>query len=283
MTTQAIATKPIDKLKSVLSADSVRAQFENALRDHADAFTASIIDLVGSDSALQQCDPAKVVMECLKAATLKLPVNRSLGFVWVIPYKVKGTMTPQFQIGVRGYVQLAMRSGQYRYLNTGTVCEGQLVSKDIVRGRLSIDGEAKGPKVLGYFAYLELLNGFSKSIYMTTEEVQAHAKRYSRAYGMEGSPWQVHFDAMAQKTVLRLLLSRYGILSTEMEQALTSEPGDVEEEMADEIAREANREELPEAFAGLDVHDNRFGKPEAKPAPAPAAQEPAGEKLPWEQ
>lgn len=266
MTTQQLQVRPIDKLKSVLSAESVRAQFENALRDHADAFTASIIDLVGSDTALQQCDPNRVVMECLKAATLNLPVNRSLGFTWIIPYKVKGVFTPQFQIGVRGYVQLAMRSGQYRYLNTGTVCEGQSVSRDIVRGRLTIDGEPKGPRVIGYFAYLELLNGFSKSVYMTTEEVTAHAKRFSRAFGMEGAPWQVHFDAMAEKTVLRLLLSRYGILSTEMQQALVSEPQDAEEAMADEIAGNANREELPGPAIEMEIRNNviRGAKSEAE-------------------
>jgi recombination protein RecT len=96
---QAIATKPIDKLKLVLQSDSVKEQFKNALQDHSDAFLASVIDLFASDTSLQQCEPNRVVMECLKAATLKLPINRSLGFAYVIPYKVKGVMQPQFQIG----------------------------------------------------------------------------------------------------------------------------------------------------------------------------------------
>jgi recombination protein RecT len=256
----------------------VRQQFDNALKDHSDAFIASMIDLFSTDTYLQQCDPNKVVMECLKAATLKLPLNRALGFAWVIPYKVKGQMAPQFQIGAKGYVQLAMRSGQYRYLNTGMVYEGQKVSHEIVTGRLSIDGEAKGQRVTGYFAYLELLNGFSKSIYMTADEVMAHAKRYSRAFGNEGSPWQVHFDAMAQKTVLRLLLSKFGILSTEMEMALTSDPADAEEAIGEEIAENANREALPAIFApagSLDAHHDTMRS-------AKTEQETGEVKPPWE-
>jgi recombination protein RecT len=272
---QAIATKPIDKLKLVLQSDSVREQFKNALQDHSDAFLASVIDLFASDTSLQQCEPNRVVMECLKAATLKLPINRSLGFAYVIPYKVKGVMSPQFQIGYKGFIQLAMRTGQYKYLNAGAILEGQEVHQDVMTGAITVDGTPTPPEMgqiqmaIGYFAYLELRNGFSKALYMTLDEVKAHGKRYSRAF--DSGPWQTNFDSMAMKTVLRLLLSKFGWLSTEMEMAMTSEPEDAEYTIAQEKDLNANKEELPPP--------TRMVQPTMAGQSAPTPQT---EKLPWD-
>ncbi|WP_422444312.1 recombinase RecT [Thermoanaerobacterium sp. DL9XJH110] len=232
--------RPMDKLKTVLSAESVKQQFENALKENAGAFIASIIDLYGSDKDLQECDPSAVVMEALKAATLKLPINKQLGFAYIVPYKGK----PQFQLGYKGYIQLAMRTGQYRHLNTGIVYEGMKVTRNILTGEITISGEPTSEKPQGYFAYMELLNGFSKTVYMTREEIIAHAKRYSRSYGTAGSAWNSNFDEMALKTVVRQLLSKYGILSTDMVTALTStrEEEDIEAEVEREVAANANQE-----------------------------------------
>lgn len=242
-----VTISPVQKLKAVLSAESVQQQFKNALQENAGAFVASIIDLYSSDTYLQKCDPNKVVMEALKAATLKLPINKQLGFAYIVPYG-RGTgqnreYIPQFQIGYKGYIQLAMRTGQYRYLNAGVVYEGVKVKYELLTGQLSFDGEPKSNKPQGYFAYMELLNGFSKAVYMTVDEVSAHAKRYSPSFKNEASAWQTNFDEMAQKTVIRKLLSHYGFLSTEMVTALTND-GDFNEEsaVAEEIANEANSE-----------------------------------------
>lgn len=232
--------KPMDKLKAVLSVESVQQQFRNALAENAGAFTASIIDLYGSDTYLQRCDPNQVVMECLKAATLKLPINKQLGFAYVVPY----SNIPQFQIGYRGYIQLAMRTGQYRYLNAGVICEGVKIEKDVLTGEISVSGEPTSDKPQGYFAHMELLNGFRKTVYMTHAEVLAHAKRHSKSFGQKGSAWQTDFEAMAIKTMIRLLLSKYGILSTDMVSALTSDAEDVEDRVETEIEMEANTEEL---------------------------------------
>jgi len=234
---------PMDKLKTVLNADSVKAQFQNALKENAGAFIASIIDLYGSDKYLQECDPSAVIMEALKAATLKLPINKQLGFAYIVPYKSKGVAIPQFQIGYKGYIQLAMRTGQYRFLNAGVIYEGVKVHRNILTGEITFSGEPTSEKAQGYFAYMELLNGFSKTVYMTHDEVVKHAQRYSKSYNTPNSAWKSNFDEMAMKTVTRMLLSRYGILSTDMISALTSDRDeDIEEAVQREIVNEANQE-----------------------------------------
>ncbi len=249
------AVRPIDKLKAVLNAESVKQQFENALKENAGAFLASIIDLYGSDKELQGCDPNAVVMECLKAATLKLPINKQLGFAYIVPYKGR----PQFQLGYKGYIQLAMRTGQYRHLNAGIVYEGMKVTRNILTGEITITGEPTSEKPQGYFAYMELLNGFSKTVYMTREEIIAHAKRYSKSYGNSSSAWSSNFDEMALKTVVRQLLSKYGILSTDMVTALTStHEEDAETEVEREVAANANQEVID---VQGEVHDDQQEQP----------------------
>jgi recombination protein RecT len=209
-----IATKPIDRLKLALSAESVRAQFQNALADKANLFMANIVELYGGDANLQECDPNRVIMECLKAATLDLPLNKSLGFAYIVAYKG----VPQFQIGYKGIIQLAMRTGQYRDLNAGIVYEGVKVERDMLSGRVSFSGDPASDKPQGYFAFFRLLNGFEKPLYMTVAEVDAHAKRFSKSYGFPNSTWKTNFDAMAIKTCLRLLLSKYGPMSVSLEE-----------------------------------------------------------------
>src|SRR4030042_826217 len=244
MTTTTVVKTPVDKLKIALSAESVREQFQNALKENSGAFVASIIDLVASDSKLQQCNPNAVIMECLKAAILGLPINKQLGFAYIIPYNIKGILTPQFQPGYKTYVQLAMRTGQYRFLNASVIVEGYTVSEDILTGKVTITGEPVGEKAIGYCAYLELLNGFSKARYMTVAEVLSHAKRYSKNFKSDDSKWKTDFDAMAQKTVLKQLLSKYGILSIEMQNVIVNEERDIEAEVGREIEVYANKEEI---------------------------------------
>lgn len=228
----------IEKLKKVLYAPSVKEQFQNSLKENAGAFTASIIDLYNNDNYLQKCDPNKVVMEALKAATLKLPINKQMGFAYIVPYKNK----PEFQIGYKGYIQLAMRTGQYKYLNAGEVYEGMEVEENILTGSIEISGKKTGD-IIGYFAYMELLNGFSKTVYMTKKEVEAHGQEYSKSYSYSSSAWKTNFDAMAKKTVLRRLLSKYGIMSVEMVSAFSNESSfNDESEIQEEIDNEANSE-----------------------------------------
>lgn len=245
----------MDKLKNALSSDSVKAQFQNALKDKSDLFVASIIDLYGTDSALQQCDPNSVIMEALKAAVLNLPINKSLGFSYIIAYnnnirQQDGTwvkkMVPTFQMGYKGYIQLAMRTGQYRIINADMIYEGEIRTKNKLTGEYDLSGTAISEKVVGYFAHIEMLNGFSKTLYMTKDQVTNHAKRYSKSFDGKSSPWQTNFDEMAIKTVLRNLLSHYGFLSVEMTTAMSKdiEAESVEDQVAVVVEEKANKQKL---------------------------------------
>lgn len=225
------APSPVDRLKSVLNAQSVQEQFKNTLKEGAALFTSSIIDLYNTDNNLQKCPPQEVVVECLKAATLKLPINKNLGFAYVIPYdkSIKlpdgswGKEThPQFQLGYRGYIQLAMRAGCYKYINSGKIYEGMSVDEDYLTGDIKISGKKTSDTVIGYFAYMETVNGFKKPLYWSKEEVLVHAQKYSKSWIAkdkkfnENSAWATNFDEMALKTLVRYLLSHYGIMSVEM-------------------------------------------------------------------
>lgn len=214
-----VALSPVDGLKAILNEPGVQEQLKNAAGKHADLFTASLIDVFVSDASLINCDPMSVVMEAMKAATLKLPINKGLGFAYLVPFKGKAVMVP----GYKGYIQLAIRTGQYRRLNAGVVLEGEYLGEDKLSGDVDLSGEATSEKITGYFAYFELLNGFSKTDYWTKEAVTAHGKRYSKSFGRATSAWQTAFDAMAIKTVVRNLISKYGIMSVEMISAISSE------------------------------------------------------------
>jgi len=252
MAEQPKALTPIDSLKSTLAMPSVQEQFKNALAEGAPLFIASLIDVYGSDTNLQRCNPALVIREALKASTLKLPINKNLGLAYIIPYKESrkdpaGNWSkvdvPQFQIGYRGFIQLAIRSGQYRYLNADCIYEGEEVHRDRLTGETTIQGTKTSGNVIGYFAFFETLNGFRKCLCWTREEVAAHAKRFSKSFEGKFSPWQTHFDAMAIKTVLKALLSKYGILSIDMIRAMGEDDYDRKQQAAEaEIHEHANQQ-----------------------------------------
>lgn len=226
-----IAVKPVDVLKNILASESVQAQFRNAMNENSGLFVASLIELYSGDTYLQQCKPALVVMEALKAATLKLPLNRNLGFAWIVPYNKsykdndgnwQKESIPQFQIGWRGYEQLAMRTGQYININCGPVFEGELKKIDKLSGHIDISGDATSDVEVGYFAHFELVNGFRKTLYWPKEKVEKHAIKYNpeckKAKGLAGN-WKDHFSSRAASTVLKHLIKNYGIMSVDMEQA----------------------------------------------------------------
>lgn len=230
---------PTQQLSAMIAGRAMQEQFRNALGDNAGTFTASLIEMVASDQNLQKCPPAQIVAEALKAASMKLPVNKSLGFAYIIPYNNKGQgMTPTFQIGYKGLIQLALRTGQYRGINADVVYEGELIRADKLRGTINLDGERKSDKVVGYFAYIELVNGFSKTLYMSVEQVAHHAIQYSRSVPRgvteeklreragqvpTGLGWWGNFDSMALKTVLRQLISKYGFMSIEMQDGVIAD------------------------------------------------------------
>ena len=201
-------------LQQILNSAVIKKRFDELLSESAPSFISSILTIVRSNSKLQECSPNSILSAAGIAAALKLPINPSLGFAFIVPYKGQA----QFQMGWRGYVQLAMRSGQYLTLHSGAVREGQIKEIDFVTGEI-IRGEKISDEIVGYCAYMQLVNGFHKALYMSIEELQMHAEKYSQSFaydlrsGRKSSVWSTNFDAMAKKTVLKRLLSNFGIIS----------------------------------------------------------------------
>ena len=271
---------------AVLNAESVQQQFKNALGEHKDAFVASLIDLYNGDKSLQTCNTNALICEALRAATLRLPLNKALGFAYIVVYNnsVKRVddngndvldpqthkpiydkvPTPTFIPGYKGYIQLAMRTGQYKTINADYVYEGELRKVNKLTGEIAFDGEKKSDRIVGYFCYFELLNGFSKTLYVSVEDMAKYAKHYSPSIGYKTTieqliakandgivakkvGWEGNFNDMALKTVIRRLLSKYGYLSVEMQNAIS---GDMEgADFADRnimIADNANKASIPD-------------------------------------
>lgn len=288
--------KPVDLLKSVIKADSVQAQFKNALGNHKDEFVASLIDLYTGDPQLQMCKPQAVVAEALRAATMRLALNKALGFAYIIVFNnsVKDPATgqwmkvptPTFVPGYKGYIQLAMRTGQYRTINADMVYEGELRNVDKLSGTIAFDGEKKSDKVVGYFCYFELLNGFSKVLYMSVEDMAKYALRYSPSFKGKEKPtfealvkqaqsgqvsnevgWKGNFNDMALKTVIRRLLSKYGYLSIEMMNVIAKDDDEAMSDRNGLIAENANAEVLP-TDATYEEVDPATGEIKENAAPA---------------
>lgn len=260
-----LKTNSLAKLKGILNNETMQQNFRNILAENAGAFMASIIELYQSDGALQKCDPNRVVLEALKAATLKLPINKQLGFAYIIPYN----NVPTFQLGFRGLIQLAQRSGQYRYINADVVCEGESVNYNRITGMLEISGTAKSETPVGYFAYFQLLNGFEKCVYWTREKVEAHAKRYSKAWSKADSPWHTNFDAMALKTVLKTIISKYGVMSVEFANAIANDS--VDDRVEAEVAQNANGQPIVLPTGAAPALEATLVPEVAAPAAPPAA------------
>lgn len=297
----------IENLKTMISSVSVQAQFKNALGAHKDTFVASLIDLFTGDKSLQKCKPAAIISEALRAATLNLPLNKALGFSYIVVYNNnvksvddKGNTvwtkvpTPTFIPGYKGYIQLAMRTGQYKTINADYVYEGELRKVNKLSGEIAFDGDKVSDKVVGYFCYFELLNGFSKTLYMSVENMAEYAKRYSPSIksnkeltvekliekaqsGVTSTTvgWEGNFNDMALKTVIRRLLSKYGYLSVEMVNAISK---DEEIDNAAAVRNGENAEDLTTVdVEGVDVTTGEVLDHSAPSAQAiPSAAMPAG-------
>lgn len=230
-------------MRNELFDPNVQSHLKNRLGEKAGTFVTSVLDLCGEDNALASCDPKLVVKEGLKAAGLDLPINKNLGFAYVLAYKGK----PSFQMGYKGYIQLAIRTGQYKHLNAGIVYEGEEMIVDRIRGTLEIGGNRTSDKAIGYFCYMELINGFQKAIAWTKDKVEAHAKRFSKSINSSRSPWKSDFDAMALKTLILQLVPKYGPMTIEMSTAMASDRGDFkgfDNQVQGEIEQNANTEAI---------------------------------------
>lgn len=210
-------------IKGLLCADSVKKRFEEMLGAKAAGFISSILSIVNSNNMLAEADPNSIIGAAAIAASLDLPINPSLGFAHIVPYRQGGAVVAQFQLGWKGFIQLAQRSGQYKILNRDKVYEGQLISNDPLSGEIKLGTERKSEKVIGYFFHFETITGFKKTTYMSKEECEAHGKKYSKSFGTGN--WTKDFDSMALKTVVKRGLSQWGILSIELERAIEADQG----------------------------------------------------------
>lgn len=196
-------------------------------KELARQFVADISSVVSGNYQLQLCDAKSILTAGLVARSLNLPLAQTLGFAYVVPYKTKdGGYVAQFQIGWKGLVQLAQRSGQFERLGVRPVHKGEWVGQDEFGEDLfKFSHEYDNEETIGYYAYFKLTNGFVKTIYWTTEQCEKHGERYSQAHrgankGGEFDNWTNQFDVMANKTVLKQLLSKYAPLSTELQKAI---------------------------------------------------------------
>ncbi len=240
---------PEVRIKALISEQSVRARFEEMLGKRAPAFLSSIISAVSLNKQLAACDPMSVISSAAIAAAMDLPINASLGFAHIVPYNG----VAQFQMGWKGFVQLAMRSGQYRTINATAVLEGQIKSHNQFTGEMEFTSESTSDKVIGYVLYFALLNGFEKYFYMSHPAVERHAKKYSMSYKKGFGVWVDDFEAMALKTVVKLGLSKYGILSVDMQRAVEvdqavvnddGEPNYIDAESREVSSQEPSRTEM---------------------------------------
>jgi recombination protein RecT len=209
-----------NEIKQFFNRDSVKAKFQELLGKKSAGFITSIMQVVNGNNLLQKASPESIYECAAMGASLDLPINNSLGFAWIVPYGGKA----QFQIGWKGFVQLANRTGQYKRINVIEVYESQFKSFNKLTEDLDADfSQPDSGKVVGYVAYFQLINGFEKLSYWSKEQVEAHAKRFSKTYSHTNSVWKSDFDAMAKKTVLKNTISKWGILSIEMQQAIAAD------------------------------------------------------------
>lgn len=220
---------PANMMRETLSMASTQQLMAEVLHENRESFVASLIDLYSSDTYLQKCNPGAVMKEALKAVSLKLPINKALGFAWIIPYNdgKSGQTLPQFQLGYKGYIQLAMRTGAYKTMNMDNVYEGEVKVVNRLTGEIDLSGERISDKVVGYFAYIETVNGFSKTLYWTLEKVISHAKKFSKSYNSGAAIWKQNFDEMAQKTVMRNLIAKWGVMSVDLQRAIDLDNADL--------------------------------------------------------
>ena len=234
----------LPQLKGMLGAESVKKRFQEILGKKAPGFISSVLSCVNSNNLLQTAEPQSVLNSAVIAATLDLPINPNLGFAAIVPYKdrMRGNIA-QFQLMYKGLIELCLRSGQFSALIDEVVYEGQLVSKNKFTGEYIFDEDKKtSDKPIGYMAYFRLVNGFEKTFYMTVEEVEAHAKKYSQSYKKGYGVWKDDFDIMARKTVLKLLLAKYAPKSIEMQQAIIFDQAAVKNDLVKDDVNEAEIE-----------------------------------------
>lgn len=271
-----LAVKEPRSVKDYLALPAYKDRFTEVLNKRAPQFMAAIT-AVSQMPSLRDAEPRSVIAAAMVSATLDLPVNPTLGQSHIVAYRDQsGQSIAQFQIGYRGLIQLALRSGQYRRMNAQAVNAEVFAGYDMV-GEPKLDWTKYDPtkEIGGYFCAFELVNGFTKVVYWSRAQVEAHAKRFSKAYqkGFKSSPWFTDFDSMATKTVIKNALTKWGMLSVEMQKAVVHDQGaqadvDAEVKFVDGSDSTVESESMP----GDPIPDRPAPKPRAAKGAAAVRQ-----------
>lgn len=220
-----------------MNGDAVKNQINEVVRGkNGKRFISSIVSAVGNNPALQECENPSIVSAALLGESLNLSPSPQLGQYYMVPFKDNrtGTKVAQFQLGYKGYIQLAIRSGQYKKLNVLAIKKDELIRFDPLNEDIEVNiiedtNEREKAETIGYYAMFECVNGYRKAMYWSKEKMKAHAVKYSQGYaadlkkGTRWTFWSKDFDGMAYKTMLRQLISKWGPTSIDMENAIDSD------------------------------------------------------------
>lgn len=245
-----------------ISSTGYQKLINNAIKDpkRAARFTSSIISAVAVNPLLQECDPSTILSGALLGESLGLSPSPQLGQFYLVPFNntKKGCKDAQFQLGYKGYVQLALRSGYYKHLNVFSIKAGELKAWNPITEELELeliddDEVREKTESIGYVATFTYTNGFTKTIYWSRKKMEAHALRYSKGYAAKKGYtfWEKDFDAMAYKTMLRQLISKWGIMSIELQTAfeqdvIVEEPADYLQTEEPKLAPVTDMPQIPE-------------------------------------
>ncbi len=227
-------------LTAYLTSDAVKSQINKVIGGaNGDRFVSSIISAVQANASLKDCTSPSIVSAALLGYSLKLSPSPQLGQYYLVPFynRKKGLSEAQFNLGYKGYIQLALRSGQYKKLNVLAIKEGELINYNPLDEEIEVkliddEEERENAKTIGYYAMFEYLNGFKKTMYWSKAKMESHALKYSQGYKAKKGYtfWEKDFDSMAYKTMLRQLISKWGIMSIDMQSALDSDMGVIKED-----------------------------------------------------
>jgi len=242
-------------VRNLFGKDEVKNKFQEMLGKRAPSFITSVLQIVASNQLLAKADPHSVYHSAAVAATLDLPLNNNLGFAYIVPYNQsyqedgqwKKKQVAQFQLGYKGFKQLALRSGQFKGMNATDVRDGELKERNRLTGDIKFEWvqdetEREKLKVIGYLSYFELLNGFTQTFYMSIGDLEKHGKKYSQTYKNDKGLWKDDFSSMCMKTVTKLNLSKNAPLSVDMQKAITFDQAIVNDAETEDVTYVDNQE-----------------------------------------
>lgn len=240
-------------IKSFFDRDEVKKKFQEMLGKRATSFITSVLQISAQNSLLAKADPVSIYQAAAVAATLDLPLNQNLGFAYIVPYRDKDKgQVAQFQLGYKGFIQLAQRSGQFKSIYAAPIYQGQIVLEDPLNG-YEFDFTKKGDVLIGYAAKFKLINGYEATLYMSVDQLKKHGTQYSQTFKKGFGLWKDNFDAMASKTVLKLLLSKFAPLSVDMQKAIVTDQAIINDADTEDITYIDNE------VAPVDKESERIG------------------------